>query len=83
MENSTTKTSRFKLCGVEFLDNNKDYSAPPWTSIRELEHAEPKAGVQHTAGSYRFRAICLPSLCCTYRLSEKLIKTGILYLPDI
>ncbi len=31
---------RFKLDpnGV-FLDNNKDYSAPPWTSIRELEHA--------------------------------------------
>ncbi|NDV67363.1 type II toxin-antitoxin system HipA family toxin [Dysgonomonas sp. 25] len=22
-----------------FLDDNKDYSAPPWTSIRELEHA--------------------------------------------
>ncbi len=31
---------RFKLDpdGI-FLDNNKDYSAPPWTSIRELEHA--------------------------------------------
>lgn len=23
----------------EFLDNNRDYSTPPWTSIRELEHA--------------------------------------------
>ncbi|MDL2322436.1 HipA domain-containing protein [Bacteroidales bacterium OttesenSCG-928-A17] len=23
----------------DFLDNNKDYSAPPWTSIRELERA--------------------------------------------
>jgi serine/threonine-protein kinase HipA len=23
----------------EFLDNGKDYSAPPWTSIRQLEHA--------------------------------------------
>jgi serine/threonine-protein kinase HipA len=23
----------------DFLDNNKNYSAPPWTSIRELEHA--------------------------------------------
>lgn len=31
---------RFKLDpDGEFLDNNKDYSAPPWTSIRELEHA--------------------------------------------
>lgn len=31
---------RFKLepNGV-FLDNNENYSAPPWTSIRELEHA--------------------------------------------
>jgi serine/threonine-protein kinase HipA len=23
----------------DFLDNNKNYSAPPWASIRELEHA--------------------------------------------
>lgn len=31
---------RFKLDpDVFFLDNNKDYSAPPWTSIRELEYA--------------------------------------------
>ncbi|MBF0650417.1 HipA domain-containing protein [Dysgonomonas sp. GY75] len=31
---------RFKLDpDGSFLDNNKDYSAPPWTSIRELEHA--------------------------------------------
>ena len=31
---------RFKLDPDEdFLDNNRDYSAPPWTSIRELEHA--------------------------------------------
>lgn len=31
---------RFKLEPEgEFLDNDKDYSAPPWTSIRELEHA--------------------------------------------
>ncbi|WP_417008525.1 type II toxin-antitoxin system HipA family toxin [Bacteroides congonensis] len=31
---------RFKLdLEGDFLDNNKDYSAPPWTSIRELEHA--------------------------------------------
>jgi len=31
---------RFKLDpSGDFLDNNKDYSAPPWTSIRELEHA--------------------------------------------
>ena len=31
---------RFKLNPAgEFLDNNKEYSAPPWTSIRELEHA--------------------------------------------
>ena len=31
---------RFKLdLGGAFLDNNKDYAAPPWTSIRELEHA--------------------------------------------
>lgn len=31
---------RFKLDpNGDFLDNNKDYSAPPWTSIRELEHA--------------------------------------------
>ena len=31
---------RFKLDpDGDFLDNNKDYSAPPWTSIRELEHA--------------------------------------------
>ncbi len=31
---------RFKLDpDGEFLDNNKNYSAPPWTSIRELEHA--------------------------------------------
>ena len=31
---------RFKLDpDGEFSDNNKDYSAPPWTSIRELEHA--------------------------------------------
>ncbi|HOG19361.1 MAG TPA: HipA domain-containing protein [Salinivirgaceae bacterium] len=31
---------RFKLdTKGDFLDNNKNYSAPPWTSIRELEHA--------------------------------------------
>lgn len=31
---------RFKLDpDGEFLDNNKAYSAPPWASIRELEHA--------------------------------------------
>ncbi|MDH6303776.1 serine/threonine-protein kinase HipA [Parabacteroides sp. PF5-5] len=31
---------RFKLDpDGDFLDNNKDYAAPPWTSIRELEHA--------------------------------------------
>lgn len=31
---------RFKLEPEgDFLDNDKDYSAPPWTSIRELEHA--------------------------------------------
>ena len=31
---------RFKLDPDEdFLDNNRDYSAPPWTSIQELEHA--------------------------------------------
>ena len=31
---------RFKLDpNGDFLDNNKDYSAPPWTSLRELEHA--------------------------------------------
>src|SRR5690554_6319578 len=31
---------RFKLDpDGEFLDNNKDYVAPPWASIRELEHA--------------------------------------------
>lgn len=31
---------RFKLAeDGSFLDDNKDYSAPPWTSIRELEHA--------------------------------------------
>lgn len=31
---------RFKLDpNGEFLDNNKDYSAPPWASIRELEYA--------------------------------------------
>ncbi|MDL2231108.1 HipA domain-containing protein [Porphyromonadaceae bacterium OttesenSCG-928-L07] len=31
---------RFKLNpDDDFLDNNKDYSAPPWTSIRELEYA--------------------------------------------
>jgi serine/threonine-protein kinase HipA len=31
---------RFKLDpNGDFLDNNKTYSAPPWTSIRELEHA--------------------------------------------
>ncbi len=31
---------RFKLEPKgDFLDNDKDYSAPPWTSIRELEHA--------------------------------------------
>lgn len=31
---------RFKLDpDGEFLDNNKDYAAPPWTSIRELEYA--------------------------------------------
>ncbi|MDR3057372.1 MAG: type II toxin-antitoxin system HipA family toxin [Prevotella sp.] len=31
---------RFKLDpDGEFLDNNKNYSAPPWTSIRELEYA--------------------------------------------
>lgn len=22
-----------------FLDNNKNYASPPWTSLRELEHA--------------------------------------------
>lgn len=31
---------RFKLeSDGDFLDNNKDYSAPPWASIRELENA--------------------------------------------
>lgn len=31
---------RFKLSeDGPFVDDNKDYSAPPWTSIRELEHA--------------------------------------------
>ncbi|MDR3118941.1 MAG: type II toxin-antitoxin system HipA family toxin [Mediterranea sp.] len=31
---------RFKLDpNEEFLDNNKDYAAPSWTSIRELEYA--------------------------------------------
>ena len=31
---------RFKLePNGDFLDNNENYSAPPWTSIRELEHA--------------------------------------------
>jgi serine/threonine-protein kinase HipA len=31
---------RFKLDpDGDFLDNDKDYSAPPWTSIRELEYA--------------------------------------------
>jgi serine/threonine-protein kinase HipA len=31
---------RFKLdTDGDFLDNNKDLSAPPWTSICELEHA--------------------------------------------
>ena len=31
---------RFKLDqDGDFLDNNKDYSAPPWTFIRELEYA--------------------------------------------
>ena len=31
---------RFKLDPEgEFLDNNKDYSAPPWSSIRDLEYA--------------------------------------------
>ncbi|MDR1161151.1 MAG: HipA domain-containing protein, partial [Tannerellaceae bacterium] len=31
---------RFKLDpDGAFVDNNKDYTAPPWTSIRELEHA--------------------------------------------
>jgi len=31
---------RFKLdLDGEFLDNNRDYSAPPWTPIRELEYA--------------------------------------------
>ncbi len=31
---------RFKLSeDGAFLDDNKDYSAPPWASIRELEHA--------------------------------------------
>ena len=31
---------RFKLDpDGDFLDSNKDYAAPPWTSIRELEHA--------------------------------------------
>ena len=31
---------RFKLEeDGSFLDNNKNYSAPPWASIRELEHA--------------------------------------------
>jgi serine/threonine-protein kinase HipA len=31
---------RFKLApDGEFLDNNKNYSDPPWNAIRELEHA--------------------------------------------
>ena len=31
---------RFKIeTDGEFLDNNVEYSAPPWTSLRELEHA--------------------------------------------
>ena len=31
---------RFKLDpDGDFLDNNKDYSAPPWASVRELEQA--------------------------------------------
>ena len=31
---------RFKLdLDGDFLDNNKNYSTPPWTSIRELEYA--------------------------------------------
>lgn len=31
---------RFKLdLDGDFLDNNRNYSAPPWTSIRELEYA--------------------------------------------
>ena len=31
---------RFKLdLDGDFLDNNRDYSAPPWASIRELEYA--------------------------------------------
>lgn len=31
---------RFKLdIDGDFLDNNRNYTAPPWTSIRELEHA--------------------------------------------
>ena len=35
-----TGALRFKLEPEgDFLDNNKEYSAPPWTSIRELEYA--------------------------------------------
>ena len=31
---------RFKTDpGKEFLNNNKDFASPPWTSLRELEHA--------------------------------------------
>lgn len=31
---------RFKLDREnDFLDNNKNYASPPWTSLRELEHA--------------------------------------------
>src|SRR5690554_7517765 len=31
---------RFKLDPEgEFLDNNKDYAAPPWSTIRDLEYA--------------------------------------------
>lgn len=31
---------RFKLEGNDaFLDDNKEFASPPWTSIRELEHA--------------------------------------------
>ncbi|MDD4778679.1 MAG: hypothetical protein PHV53_10385 [Fermentimonas sp.] len=41
---------RFKLApDGDFLDNNKNYSAPPWTSIRELEHAslELEKNIEH------------------------------------
>lgn len=30
---------RFKFPNGDFLDNNINYSSPPWTSLRELEHA--------------------------------------------